>query len=252
MNRRIAHSLFIAALAGSMLASCGGDDEQTATPPAGAPGPGSGTPSPPPPAGTLPAQLPTTFRWSSPTSLMGTVQLVRSGATGSAEGTTYTFAADSASRITVSGGAVVATMSRIADQGAVLQLCRGNSGDLAVLVDAALPAVTAADLDGKTFDEARCGSASGDFAASGSFYRVAGGTATFFESAGTPAAPDEQVAVLLSAAGSNKEQAEIGTLRWRAYRRPDGSIVIVETASGGTLAAPAGDPAGVSLYLPRP
>jgi len=256
MDRRTLNRLFAVSLASFALAACGGgdDDEPTvSTPPT--PQQPPAPPPPPPPASTLPAQLPTTFQWFSPTSLAGAVQLVRSGATGSAEGVTYTFASDSAGRILLSGGSVTATMSRIADQGAVLQLCRiqGNAGDLAVLVDAALPAPTAADLNGKTFDEARCGSASSDFAASGSFYVVTGGTATFFESATTPAAGDEQVTVLLSTAGSAKYQAEIGVLRWRAFRRPDGSIVIVETASGGSLAPSAGgEPAGVSLYLQRP
>jgi DNA-binding NarL/FixJ family response regulator len=50
-------------------------------------------------------------------------------------------------------------------------------------------------------------------------------------------------------AGSNQFQAELGTVRWRAYRRPGGSIVIVETQTGGSGAN--AEPAAVHLYAQR-
>lgn len=257
MNKPNFKQWLAAAAVGCSIVACGGDDaaEPVAGPgsaPAPAPNPAPNPSPTPAPSPVLPAQLPATYAWTSPTSLDGTTQLVRNGTTGTAEGVAYTFAADVTGRITVSGGSVVATMSSIADQGAVLQLCRvaGNSGAAAVMVDAALPAVAAAGLDGLGFDEATCRNASGDFTPSGSFLVVSGGVATYFEDATTPVG-QEQVA-LLTGAGSNQFQSELGTLRWRAFRRPGGSIVIVETQTGGTLAPPAGEPANVRLYVQRP
>lgn len=250
MKRYDLTRLFAAGLVSCALAACGADDDNTSAPTPSPPPvqPPSPTPSPAP-GPALPAQLPTTFSWTSPSSLSGSTQLVRSGSAGSAEGTIYTFSADSGGRITVSGGTVISTMSTLAEQGALLQLCRvaGNGGTAAVMLDASLSAVGASDLDGKTFDELACQSSSGEFVASGSFYQVGAGVATFFEDANMQVG-QEQVSVLLGA-GSNQFQAELGTVRWRAYRRPGGSIVIVETQTGGSGAN--AEPAAVHLYAQR-
>jgi hypothetical protein len=183
--------------------------------------------------------------------LSGSTQLVRNGATGSAEGQVYSFATDSSSRITVSGGAVISTMSNIADQGAVLQLCRaaGSRGTVSVLVGTGLAPASSSDVEGLTFDEVLCSTGSGDFAPSGSFAVVNGGTATVFDNATTVGG---QLAVAdLFGSGSNAYQAEVGTVRWRAFRRPGGSIVIVETQTGGTNPPPNVEPANVYLRIQR-
>jgi hypothetical protein len=177
--------------------------------------------------------------------------LLRTGATGTAEGQTYSFAADAASRITVSGASVVATMSEIADQGAVLQLCREAStqGVVAIMVDAALAPLSAADLNGVTVDEVICRASSGPWVRHTLSITFTATTAIFYEggveNARAPLAD-------LMGAGSNLFLAELGTLRLKAYRRPGGQIVIVLTQSGGTNAPPNREPAAVYLGIQRP
>ena len=245
-----------ALLASSVLVGCGGGDGGDAAPPIGAPAPAPGpAPAPAPPPGGAPAPAPapfpapSVFVWISPTAPTASVQLVRNGSTGTAEGVTYTFQAGGDGRITVSGGAVAATRSALSERGAVLQLCRvaGTSGAAAILVDATLAALGPADLDGKTFDELRCESTSGEFVTSGSFATITAGRVTKFENASTQAY-QEQSATLLGP-GSTIFQSEIGILRWRAYRRPDGGIVIVESQTGAS--GPGTEPAAVRLFLQR-
>jgi len=123
------------------------------------------------------------------------------------------------------------------------------SGAVAVMVDAALAPLTAADLNGVTVDEAICRTTGGPWVRFTASIEFTATTAIFYESgvenARVPLAD-------LMGAGSNLFLAENGTLRLKAYRRPGGQIVIVLTASGGTNAPPNREPASVFLGIQRP
>ena len=180
--------------------------------------------------------------------------LVRNGTGGTVEGVSYNFAAGIDGRLTVTGGTIATTMSALSERGAVLQMCRTTgvaAGAIGgILIDDALALLGVADLNGKTYDELECRQASGEFVTSGSFFVVTAGIAAAFENAQTPVG-NIRVAEVLSVNGSSQFLSELGIVRWRAYRRPGGGIVIVETQTGGTVIGPGREAAAARLYIQR-
>ena len=178
--------------------------------------------------------------------------LVRNGTGGTVEGVSYNFAAGTAGRLTVTGGSIATTMSALSERGAVLQLCRtmGNSGTGGILIDDALQSLGAAELNGRTYDELTCPASSGEFVVSGSFITITGGVSSFFENAQSPAELF-RYSDAMTVNGSSEFLADVGVVRWRAYRRPNGGIVIVEAQTGGTVAGPGREGPAVRLYVQR-